>query len=43
MDRRWDQLVSGGEVLSVDSEYVRVRAQSAAEKLFARRAALNEH
>lgn len=33
-------LVDGGRVLSVDTERVRVRAQSAAEELFARRAAL---
>lgn len=34
------QLVAGGEVLSVDAEQVRLRAQSAAEELFRRRAAL---
>ncbi|MCX5559726.1 amidohydrolase [Streptomyces sp. NBC_00038] len=33
------QLVAGGEVLSVDAEQVRLRAQSAAEELFRRREA----
>ncbi|MCX4972399.1 amidohydrolase [Streptomyces sp. NBC_00620] len=34
------QLVAGGTVLSVDTEQVRLRAQTAAEELFRRRAAL---
>jgi len=38
-----DLLVHGGEVLAVDTQQVRQRAQAAAEELFARRAALSEN
>jgi 5-methylthioadenosine/S-adenosylhomocysteine deaminase len=38
-----DLLVQGGEVLAVDTQQVRQRAQAAAEELFARRAALREN